>query len=123
MNVNAMIKRLGGKKYIVTRALADSEGAYDQTNGTYVPGDTEQLEVLGSVQPMTSDEIVSIPEGDRTRERYRFYSAAPLKNIKTVKLQKGDLVLINDEQFEVEKVDHWPNHGKAIVVRVNTNEN
>lgn len=123
MNVGAMIRKLGGKNYTVTRAVENATGSYDSANGTYIPANTEQLLVLGSVQPMTADELVSIPEGDRTRERYRFYSIKALKNAKVSKLQKGDRIDIDGELFEVEKVEHWLNHGKAIVVRVNTNAN
>lgn len=122
MNAQGMIKRLHGKLYTITRAEG-GQGSYDPTNGDYVPGTIETIEVLGSVQPLNYQEIVSIPEGDRTRERYRFYSYPALKNTDVPRLTIGDLVTVNGDAFQVESVAHWPNHGKAIIVRVNTNAN
>lgn len=125
MNVNAMIKRLGGKLYSVTRPKTDvtGQGSYSSTDGTFVPGATEVLQILGSLQPMTAEELISIPEGDRARERFRFYSFSPLKNDSNALLKQHDAVDVNGVSYEVEKVEHWPNHGKAVIVRANTNEN
>lgn len=121
MNVNAMIKRLGGKKYPVTRMASD--GSYSGTDGSYIPGATRTIQVLGSVQPATAEDLVSIPEGDRTRERFRFYSFQPLKNNDTEHLRKGDVVPYRGQNYQVESVKHWPNHSLAIIARVNTNAN
>jgi hypothetical protein len=121
MNVAAMIKRLGGKEYTVTRASAD--GSYDDSNGSFVPGATETLSVLGLVQPMTPDELVSIPEGDRTRERFRFYCATALKQIDTSTGRPADTVDLDGVPYDVDNVEHWPNHGKVIIVRKNTDGN
>lgn len=125
MNVSAMIKRLKGKKYTVTRAKEGSAGvgSYSETDGKFVPGETETLQIMGSVQPLNIHELISIPEGDRTRERKRFYSFPPLKLLENARLTKGDRVDVDGEAFEVEGVDHWPAYSKAVIVKVNTNEN
>lgn len=121
MNVTAMIKRLRGKSYTVTRSNAN--GAYSTADGTFIPGATTTLTIEGSVQPMTSQDLVSIPEGDRTRERFRFYSFPDLLNIDNSTLRKGDVVSVSGVDFQVENIWHWPNHSKSIIVKVNTDAN
>lgn len=121
MNVNGMIKRLGGKTYTVTRANAD--GAYSTEDGTFVAGATVTVPVLGSVQPATPEDLVSVPDGDRTRERKRFYSQPALNTQDTAALRKGDVVDVDGQLFKVESVGHWANHGKSILVSVNSATN
>lgn len=121
MNVNGMLGRLKGRNFTVTRV--SGSGSYSPTDGSYTGGTTETLTVLGSLQPMTPDELVTIPEGDRSRERFKLYTASALRNIDPVRLAKGDTVDVDGVPYEVESVEHWPNHGKAVIVRVNTDEN
>lgn len=121
MNVESMIRRLRGKNYTVTRVNADGE--ISEVDGSFVPGETISLQILGSVQPIQARDLVTIPEGDRVRERFRFYSLHRLLNDRVSKLRKGDDIAINCEAFRVESVQHWPNYSMAIVVRVNTNAN
>lgn len=120
MNVAGMLKR-HGKDYTVTKITAD--GSYSGTDGTFIPGSSATSTVRGSLQPATPDDLLSIPEGDRTKEAYRFYSVIPLQNADIAKLRKGDRVSVSSAPFEVKSVEHWPNHGKAVIVRVNTNAN
>lgn len=121
MNVSALIKRLKGKNYTVTRVNAN--GTYSTEDGTFNPGSTTTLTIMGSVQPATAEDLLSIPEGDRTRTRYRFYSDPPLKIQDTAALRKGDLVELTDGSYEVESLKTWPTHTLAIIAKVNTDEN
>lgn len=122
MNVTAMIRRLRGQKYKVTRA--NSDGSYSATDGSFVAGVTITFDLMGSVQPLNGEDLISIPEGDRTTERFRFYSFAPLQTNDTARLRKGDVVDVNGVNYQVEGgLDHWPTHTKAIIARVNTNAN
>lgn len=116
----AMIKRLRGKKYNVTRMAS---GSYSATTGLFVPGSTTVIPILGSVQPLTYEDIISIPEGDRTTERYRFYSFAPVQTNQAPSLAHGDVISVSGIDYKVEKVAHWPNHSKAIIARVNSATN
>lgn len=121
MNVAGMIRRLSGKNRTVTRV--DADGAYSTEDGTFQPGDTITFPVMASVQPATPDDLVSIPEGDRDRERFRVYALCNLNNVIVSKLRKSDLIDIDGVSYQVESVEHWPNHSKSIVVRVNTDAN
>lgn len=120
MNVEAMIKRLKGKKYSVTRA---SGAGYYGANGVYVQGSTTALQILGSVQPLDYETLISIPEGDRTTERFRFYSFYPLLNNQAELLAHGDVVSVSGVDYRVESVAHWPGYSKSVIVRVNNASN
>lgn len=113
-----MIGRLKGKKYTITRSNED--GHINPANGVFVPGATTTLQIMGSVQPLTAQDLVSIPEGDRTKERVRFYSFPILLNNRTAQMRKGDDVSIDGAAFRVESVEHWPNYSKCILAKVNS---
>lgn len=120
-----MIKRMiGSANYVVTRANAD--GAYDQTpgnGGKFIPGASTTITINASIQPATPDDILTLPEGDRTKESFRFYSYPELKNIDVSRLREGDVVPYRAANYRVASVEHWPNYSKAIIVRVNTDDN
>lgn len=120
MNIAGMIKRLGGKYYTVTRPNTD--GSYSEIDGVFQPGPTKTLSILGSLQPMSPEDLVSVPEGDRTTERFRFYSQVPLKNLDAPALRLGDMVDVDGVNYRVETVEHWQKFTKAVIVRNNTNE-
>ena len=83
--------------YTVSRS---GEGYYRE--GIWQPGAVETLEVKGSLQPLTAREIkVAVPEGERLKQTYKFYSDKPLNVIGTQKLKTSDKVEINGETFKV----------------------
>jgi len=71
--------------------------------------------VIGSVQPLTGNDLLRLTEGERTRENYWFFTKSEVK----VK----DHVVRNSEQFEVETVEHWVSYSfsyyKARMVKKN----
>lgn len=121
MNTAGMIRRKG-KRYMVTRE--SGRGAYSEVDGKRIAPEKIQIPVIASVQPATPEDLISLPEGaDRTVERKRFYSVAPLQTNRTEKLLRGDLVEIQCVDFRVESVIHWDDYSMAVVVIENTNVN
>lgn len=118
MNIPAIIRRVkGSKKYTVLRHKG---GAYNALTGVFEGAPPEEIQIVGSSQPATPDELVSIPEGTRDKERRRFYSFPDLKNVDAHKLAKGDTVKnIDGKDYRVETVEHWPGYSKSVVVTVN----
>lgn len=122
MDAAGMIKRrLGSKLYTVTRAGA--AGSYSPTDGTFTDGTPTTVQVQGSLQPATVNDLISLPEGDRDRESFRFFSVPPLQNNNTPNLNRGDLINVSGVTYRVASVQHWQVYGRAIIVRENTNAN
>lgn len=126
MNIAGMLRRLPGKKvFTVTR---ESAGSYDEATGLFTKGPVTTLRITGNLQPAGPDDMISVAEGDRDKVRYRFYSVDPLRNLVSgTKNAKGDRLscpdVDNGAEYEVETVENWPGFTKAIIMRVNTNEN
>lgn len=47
-------------------------GAY--TNGVYVPGEDTAIVIRGVIQPMSAREVMMLPEGIRTKARWKLYT-------------------------------------------------
>jgi hypothetical protein len=84
--------------------------------GPVIPPDP--ITIIGSLQPLSGDEIVRIPEGDRTRERRKIYSLGLLKTEDESNEGKADLVIIDGLKWQVERVEAWPSFWKAFLVRL-----
>jgi hypothetical protein len=102
----------------VTRAAA---GSY--VDGRWVAGSTSTLTVTASAQPHRArpDELLHLPEADRTRESLRLYTETELQTADEETQTPADLVTWDGEQWEVVRVESWPlglAHYKAIALRV-----
>ena len=67
--------------------------------GEWLEGIETEKNIKGSVQPMTGKELNIVPEGDRTREIYEFYTQEAIS--------ENNLVVYNDKLFEINKVEKW----------------
>ena len=90
--------------------------------GVFQPGITELVTALASIQPMSMKEIMRIAEGDRNRERRVVYSADELRIQNEENKAPADVMLVDGQDWTVEKVEKWPNFWKAIIVTSNTDE-
>jgi hypothetical protein len=115
MPVKDMLLRFGARVYSVTRSLG---GEYDEETGKYTPGATSALEIMASVQPLGPEQVASMPEGDRTRERFNFYSEAPLQLGDTTTGRKADVVRVGEFDYEAESVERWVAYTKSVIARV-----
>lgn len=85
-------------------------------------GEVAAVQVLASVQPLTGDEIARIPEGDRKRERRKAYSADLLHSGSDENQAAPDVVTVDGVKFQVESVEPWLGHWKAILVKIEPGE-
>lgn len=113
------IKAMNGKNYTVKRESI--AGSYNG-EGVWVPGGEGTVTVFASKQPLTGKEIVRIPEGDRTKQRFVLYSADLLKALDEVEGKKADVVTLEEGEFQVESVSPWTNFYKAIIVKIERQE-
>lgn len=88
-------------------------------HGILERGDSDEFEFTASVQPVSGNEKVSLPEGVREREMYRLYTDYALKTADETAKTTADRVTLFGKLFEVISVEIWQNkvipHYKAIV--------
>ena len=96
----------GGQPVTVRRKSA---GKYGE-DGFYVPGEACEFTAIMSAQPMVGKEVLQLDEGDRVREHLKVYT--------TTDVRVDDRFTIDCKQYEIRKVDTWPNHRKAIAVLI-----
>lgn len=91
-----------GEDVTLTRYAA---GSY--VNGTYVPGATAVSTIKMSVQPVRGEELLNLPEAQRTSKMMKGYSAVLLHTAKTSPSEKADLITWQGVQYEVQAVEQW----------------
>lgn len=75
-------------------------------SGRWTGGSESDIAIKCSVQPLSEKELVSLPEGRRTRENYRIFTDTELF---TVDAQNPDEVIYLGERYEVYTVGKWQN--------------
>lgn len=97
------------------------EPAVLNETGVFITPISYELTFKASVQPTPSEEMQLLEEGYRTKDSFTLYTDFALKTAKNE--QKADLVIIDDEKFQVIKIAKWQNnlipHYEIIVIRVN----
>lgn len=99
-------------------------------DGDWIPGTEEQIVIQVNIQPLKSYEIQMMPESDRTRAWFKFYSA---DYARTLKEGDGgwsaDEFIWKDDLYKIMKVDDWTNamgileHVKCYCYRVELTPN
>ncbi len=75
-------------------------GAY--VNGHYVTGAESNYSALASVQPLSGEEILQLPEADRKRESLKMFTPSEIK--------VNDTVTRAGRNYEVQKVMDFSAH-------------
>lgn len=102
---------LGQAVYTVHRPPA---GAY--VDGEWVEGPSSPFSVLASIQPLTGRELEALPEGMRTRGRFKMYTEAVLRTVQECSAGgvKPDLVEAFGRLLEVQTVLDFQNHTTGL---------
>lgn len=114
---SSLINSLDSRKYPLKRT---SGGEY--VDGIWQSTGDENLEVKGSVQPLTGREIQRIPEGRRNTERKKIYTGDLLQPGESDTLKNADEITIDGDIFQVETVEPWNGHYKAMLVWKGNNQ-
>lgn len=114
-----MIESFATGTYNVTRAIAD--GAY--VEGVYQPPMTETIQVVGSLQVLSARESLLLPENERNKESYNFFTEIEIRPASENGLRPADRVSVNSEIFLVRSVARWQGvdlpYFKALLQRAN----
>lgn len=88
-------------------------------DGIAVPGASSVLNFTSSVQPLSGNEIETLPEGLRERANYWLYTSFELRTINQQTKTPPDEVILFGKTFIVKKVEAWQNgvinHYKVLV--------
>ena len=91
--------------------------------GIYVVGTTSAISFDASVQPLSSEEQETLPEGFREKSAYKLYTDFKLNAVNEGTKEPGDKVNIYNNDYLVIVVNIWGNnvinHFKAIAVELN----
>lgn len=98
--------------YTVTRRAAGT-----WVKGKHLPGSPSTFEIRASVQPMSGEELLRLPEGMQTSEVRRLFTATKL--VARAGNAVPDEVAIDDDRWEVQLVESWHSLGGfySVVVR------
>lgn len=115
MNLSSVIASFVTGTYTVTRRSASAYG----TDGRLDAPTTSTFTVPACVQPLTGRELEKLPQGMQTAELLSIWSPIELRTQGTG--QDPDLVAIDGDTWEVQKVERWNTLGaywRAILAKV-----
>jgi len=112
-NLSETVHAFASGTYLVTRT---TQGEY--VKGRAGPTTTTNFSTPLSVQPMSGQELLRLPEGMRTRETLVAFSPVPLYPVTDTVVP--DVVTVKGKKYEVTTVDDWSSLGgywRATLVR------
>ena len=111
---------LQGKSRIINydetlRAVRDTGVTF--VNGKPIKNAEIVFEFKGNVQPMGGHELILVPEGDRFKEQYWIWTAAPTP------LQISDTVVRCNINYEVQTIQTWGSYSQVRIMRLDVGPN
>lgn len=91
-----------GETVTVTRYTA---GSY--TNGVWSDGGSSTFTAVMSIQPLKGQELLKLPEAERTMNYMKGYSSVELKTSSQNGQTKADVVTYQGKDYEVQAVESW----------------
>lgn len=117
--------------FLLTKSIALT--VYRKTQGSYVNGDwvegTEaEITRTVNIQPLKPNEILMLPEAERTRQWWKVYSDEDLRTDKEgASGYSADEFIYQGERYKVMKVSNYEmgilNHHKALATRIELTPN
>jgi hypothetical protein len=107
-----LIKRFGRKILLET----NQPGVYDD-KGQFVKGRKTVREITCSVQPLPTDELMKLPEGQRNKDAIKVYSTVPINVTKVKSGKTSDVVIVDGKRFEVFAVTDFMQVGGTMKLR------
>ena len=90
--------------------------------GRYEKGQLNILTVKMSVQPLSREQLLQLPEGQRTSDALNFYTDLPLFTGDEKKLRSADIVRHRGKRYQIEEVGDWTKtdlpHYRSIGMKV-----
>jgi phosphoribosylaminoimidazole carboxylase (NCAIR synthetase) len=93
--------------YSITRTLAGSA-----VNGRYTAGAADALDIVASVQPVTGDDLKTLPEAQHTDSVIVIYTETELYT--RTATHEPDVITFEAETYELFKVEKWSHTGQIF---------
>ncbi|MGL5012988.1 MAG: hypothetical protein ACRC6V_01700 [Bacteroidales bacterium] len=108
-------------KTIPVTLLRYTQGSY--VNGDWVEGTETQVEIKANIQPLRDEELLLMPESDRSREWYKLYSADEIRIDKQgANGYTADEFIYEGDRYKVMKVKVYRmgtlDHFRALAARM-----
>lgn len=107
----ALIKSFGRKIKV------EKYGAGAYVDGFWVPGNTSLIEITASCQPMTANELLRLPENQRTKEWVKIFTTTKLSTADTEKKTNADVLIIDGSRYEVSSVKNYTMQGPVTGIQ------
>lgn len=92
-----------------------SPGSY--VNGRWVEGATTDSTITASIQPLTGEDMQSLPEARRESEAYNMFTSTQVRTVQEAgSNQNSDRILFGGKEFEVHQVHTWQNNANFTIV-------
>ena len=89
----------GFQQSIVLKATI--AGTRDLDTGAFIPGTTTPTTIKAVVQVATSDDLLVLPEGERTKKTIKVHSISEMKTASEDEQVAADLIEYQGEEFKV----------------------
>lgn len=132
MNLAGVVESLATGTYTVTRTAPGTYGGglpvglgggVGSDDGRYRPGATSTFAIRASVQPLAGRDLLRLPEGLRTRQTIKVYTATALRTADAPDGAGADVIAYQGDSYQIETVEPWAEAGgfyKAIAAKVQT---
>lgn len=85
------------------------KGTYKK--GIFVKSDFyDSFFIKASIQPASGDQILQVPENDRTKQVLNIFSPTDLV--------KNDILVRNGCRYEIQNIQHWGSHSESLAVLI-----
>lgn len=83
-------------------------------NGVWVPGAVTEITIRGSLQPINARELALLPEGERTRGRWKLYTRTPLRTANPAEYTEADRIAWQGRTLTVVQVRDYAHVGGSL---------
>jgi hypothetical protein len=106
VDIASLISSFSRGTFAVIRKVAPTP-----TRGVYGAGATSTFNITAAVVPATPNDLLLLPEGQRTRETRLVFTVTPLQSGGQGMPYDTDHVQIDGETWSCERVERWVNPG------------
>lgn len=102
------------KAFTGTRTTAPTN-----VKGRFTPGTASAINFTASVQPVSGNDLESLPEGVREQGMYRLYTSFQLRTINQTTKEPADIIDFDGKKYKIVFLQPWQNnvinHYKAFM--------
>lgn len=103
-------------EYFRTPITLRSYATGSYINGVWVQGASTDQQITASIQPITGEEMESLPETRRESEGYNMFTSTRVRTVQEAGSNlNADHVIFNNKEFEIYDVKPWQNNSNFTI--------